>query len=157
MKVIIITENNIKEVYGRLKKFFYNNNTTGFEGWYNYDCGFKKHISPKIYIDDGRKTININRYPSPDNIRIEFDDTCSRYITLNLTPISACVLCYGDKIAFCGNRIIFRTKCFWGNNKYLYSVFQVLPMKSDEQEEIRLLDQVNADMWEDYMKTTLIV
>ena len=147
MKVLTITENNIKEVYGRLKKFFFNKNSTGFEEWHNFDCGFKKHISTEIFI--GNKRIrNIRQYPSPDHIR--FDDIGSGYIILNLTATDSSGLQCGDKIAFCGNRIIFRTKCFWGDHKYIYSVFQVFPMSKAAQDNKRICAERDAAMYEAY-------
>lgn len=132
MRVITITEKNIKSVYGRLKKFFYNNNHTGFEEWHNFDCGFKRHISPIIHIGKN-KVRNIHKYPSPDAIKYNHKGTVPgivhSYVLLILTAVNRDALHIGDKISFCGNRIIYRTESSLGNCKYIYTVFQVLPMK----------------------------
>ena len=132
MKAITITEKNMKSVYGKLKKFFYNNNQTGFEEWHNFDCGFKKHISPIIQIGEN-KIRNVLKYPSPNAIEYRHKGTVPgigySYISLMLTATNRDSLHIEDKIAFCGNRIIYRTKCCWGDHKYIYTTFQVLPME----------------------------
>lgn len=130
MRVITITENNIKDVYGRLMKFFYNRNHTGFLSWHNFDCGFKKHINPKIDLD-GSKVETFHEYPSPDEVELAERGEFS-YIVMRLMPGHGISISCGDKIAFCGNRIIFRTKFSFDHN-YLYQVFQVLPMDEEEQ------------------------
>lgn len=142
MRAITLTEKNIKSVYGRIRKFFYNNHLTGFECWHNFDCGFKKHISPIIYTGEGKK-INVKReYPSPKYIEYRRKGTVPyfnySYISLMLTATSGDSLRVGDKIAFCGNRIIYRTKFFCGNHKYIYTVFQVLPMEESKQYQIKI-------------------
>lgn len=151
MKVITITEKNIKSVYGRLRKFFYNNNHTGFEEWHNFDCGFKKHISPFIYIGD-EKIRNINNYPSPNSIEYKKKGTVSGisddYILLRLTASDGDSLHIGDKIAFCGNRVIYRTKCSWGGHKYIYTVFQVLQMTMDKQTKIKEWAEMEESIYE---------
>lgn len=151
MKVITITENNMRDVYGRLKKFFYNNNRTGFEEWHNFDCGFKKHISPEIYIGEDRIR-NVNTYPSPNAIKYQETGTVAginySYIVLNFTASEGDSLRCGDKIAFCGNRIIYRTKCVWGDYNYIYSVFQALPMSKTEQDNKRLWAEREMKMFE---------
>ena len=106
MKIITITEENMKSIHGRLKKFFYNKNHTGFEEWHNFDCGFKKHISPLIYIGND-KIRNVHEYPSPNFIEYKSigtvpDIRCS-YILIGLTESDGDSLHIGDKIAFCGN------------------------------------------------------
>lgn len=141
MKIITITEENIKSVYGKLRKFFYNNNHTGFEEWHNFDCGFKKHISQMIYIEKD-KVRNVLKYPSPNAIKYRHKGTVPSisysYISLMLTATDEDILQVGDKIAFCGNRIVYRTKYFWGNYKYIYTTFQVLPTEESKQHEVEL-------------------
>lgn len=142
MKTITITERNIKSVYGRLKRFFYNNNHTGFEEWHNFDCGFKKHISPIIYIGKN-KIRNTNEYPAPDYIEYNSKETKSAlrnnssYISIRFTKTHGTCLYVGDKIAFCGNRIIYRSEEIGGEHKYCYSVFQVLQMGEYKQRQIK--------------------
>lgn len=148
MRVITITESNIKTIYGRLRKFFYNNNHTGFEEWHNFDCGFKKHISPIIYIGKD-KIRNVNEYSSPDAVEFIKDGTRGSSIILRLTATNGDRLKCGDKIAFCGNRIIYRTKCFFGCYKYIYTVFQVLPMTLQDQYDKRIRAERGAANYQD--------
>lgn len=156
MKVITITDENIKSVYGRLKKFFYNKNRTGFEEWHNFDCGFKKHISPYLdylYIKE-KKTRVVNRYPSPNSVTYEKKGTVPGisydYILINLDAGHSIGFCAGDKIAFCGNRIITRTDCFWGYHKYIYAVFQATPIGKKEQkrmhDEAEFINELNEEI-----------
>ena len=151
MKIITITEKNMKSIHGRLKKFFYNKNYTGFEEWHNFDCGFKKHISPLIYIGKD-KIRNVLKYPSPDAVEYNPKGTVPgisySYISLRLTASDGDSLHIGDKIAFCGNRIIYRTKCSWGNHKFIYTVFQVLPMKKEKQNQMKLWAEREEAMYE---------
>lgn len=151
MKVVTITEKNIKSVCGRLKKFFYNNNHTGFEEWHNFDCGFKRHISPLIYIGNN-KIKNVLQYPSPETIEYKQKGTVSgisySYILLRFTASDGDSLHIGDKIAFCGNRVVYRTKCFWGDYKYIYTVFQVLPMGEDRQNQMKIWAERESVMYE---------
>lgn len=151
MRVITITEKNMKSVYGRLKKFFYNKNHTGFEEWHNFDCGFKKHISPLIYIEKD-KIRNIHKYPSPDSVEYNPKGTVAgisySYILLRLTASDGDSLCVGDKIAFCGNRIIYRTKGFFGGHKFIYTVFQVLPMEKRKQNQMKAWAELEEAMYE---------
>ena len=146
MKVITITEKNIKEVYGRLKKFFYNNNHSGFEEWHNFDCGFKKHISPLLHIGKD-KIRNVNNYPSPDAIEYNQKGTGS-YIILRLTATDGDSLHIGDKIAFLGNKIIYRTKGFFAGHKYIYTVFQAASMSDEEQNKKKLWAEMEAASFE---------
>lgn len=151
MKVITISEKNMKSVCGRLRKFFYNKNHTGFEEWHNFDCGFKKHISPLIYIGKD-KIRNVLKYPSPDAVEYNPKGTVLgigySYILLRLTASDGDSLRTGDKIAFCGNRIIYRTKCSWGKHKYIYTVFQVLPMEERKQNQIKAWAEQEEAMYE---------
>lgn len=150
MRVITITEKNMKSVYGRLRKFFYNKNHTGFEEWHNFDCGFKKHISPLIYIGKD-KIRNVLKYPSPDVVEYNPKGTVAgigySYISLRLTASDGGSLHTGDKIAFCGNRIICRTKGFFGGYKYIYTVFQVLPMVQSTQNKMKAWAEQEAAMY----------
>lgn len=158
MRTITITERNIKSVYGRLKKFFYNNNHTGFVEWHNFDCGFKKHISPIIYIGKD-KIRNVHQYPSPNAVKYRHKGTMPgisySYISLMLTAADGDSLHIGDKIAFCGNRVIYRTKCNWGDHNYIYTVFQVLQMEENKQNQMKLWAEreeaiYEADYYADY-------
>lgn len=152
MKVITITENNIKEVYGRLKKFFYNSNTTGFEEWHNFDCGFKKHISPVIYIGKD-KIRNINTYPSPNNVKYMSKGSVPgisySYILVRLTATNSFSLQPGDKISFCGNRIIYRHKSILRDHNYTYSVFQACAMRKDRQKELRMIAELESTLFDE--------
>ncbi len=145
MKAIVITPNNIKDVYGRLRKFFYNKNKTGFESWHNFNCGFKKHISRYITISDDdypkeeKYKISI-MYPAPEEIElcnyhkeyVIFDEKRDSvpYIRMRITATDCTVFDVGNKIAFCGNRIIHKSKLF---DEYVYQVYQATPMSDHEQ------------------------
>lgn len=152
MKVITITEENIKSVYGKLRKFFYNRNQTGFEEWHNFDCGFGR-ISPYIHID-GNKIRNIHKYPAPDEVMYYPKGTVPGissygYIVIRLTATDCDSLRCGDKIAFCGNRIVYRTKATYSfRHRYIYSVFQVLPMSKRKQEQKKWYAEQEAKMYE---------
>ena len=141
MKVITISEKNMKEVYGRIRKFFYNKNNTGFISWHNFDCGFKKHI-PALKFDDGERVIH--KYPSPNDVML-LQMGGNSYIGLRLTATDGMSLACGDKIAFVGNRIICRKEWFLDNHKYVYDVFQAIPMSNDKQDEKRYIAQMEAD------------
>lgn len=152
MKVINVTEKNMKGIYGKLKKFFYNKHRTGFEEWHNFDCGFKRHISPNIVIDK-QWIFNVNRFPSPDEVEyipkgkrpgIDYD-----YIRIGLTTDNGASILPGDKIAFLGNRIITRTR--WRilrDRGYIYTVYQVLPMSKKEQLDLKEMAKMESRMYE---------
>lgn len=150
MKVITITENNIKEIYGRLNKFFHNNNATGFEEWHNVNCGFKRHISRDMYID-GRKILNMSaKFPAPD-IRIDQKDLT---IVVEFTALKSENIQIGDRIAFCGNHIILCTQeTFFDEKKIFYTVYQALSMTQEAQEKMRRHDKaVMKGMWDEACK-----
>lgn len=148
MKVITITAGNINYVYGRLKKFFYNRNRTGFLSWHNFDCGFKKHIDPNIYLEtDGNKVPTFHEYPSPDDVKLVKNGEYS-YIVMHLMPGYGSSLKCGDKIAFCGNRIITRSEFFF-DHKYIYSVMQVLPMNESKQRKMRSYAEMEEAAYEE--------
>lgn len=128
MKVFTITKENIKDIYGRLHKFFYNKNKTGFIVWHNFDCGFKKRIRPVICLSCPNskgvfKYRTMIKYPAPTMLQLVENER----IRLLITTGESDSLKIGDKIAFCSNRIIYRTECTWDKkrHKYIYSVFQV--------------------------------
>ena len=141
MKTITLTEDNIKQVYGRLRKFFFNKNGTSFESWHNFDCGFKKHISPYIMIA-GSKTRIVHVYPTPDSV--EFIDKNGGMIIIRLTEDEAASLEVGDKIAFYGNRITYRQKWIHGSHDYIYSTFQVLPISEIERRSSEIMAELDA-------------
>lgn len=147
MKVITITSENINDVYGRLHKFFYNKNRTGFEEWHNFNCGFKKHISPYIYID-GKKERVVNVYPSPDEVELVIRGGQS-WIVVRLMSGHGFVLQCGDKIAFCGNRIIHRSKWMFGG--YEYEVFQAYKMSEEKQQTMKYYAEMEHKAWENEM------
>lgn len=145
MKAIVITPDNIKAVYGRLRKFFYNKNKTGFESWHNFNCGFKKHISRYVtirgdeYLKEEKCRISI-MYPAPEEIDLLnyhkeyiihgkiFDSVpCIR---MRITATDCTLFEVGDKVAFCGNRIIHKSKLF---DEWAYQVYQATPMSEHEQ------------------------
>lgn len=147
MKAIRITENNIKEVYGRLRKFFYNNNRTGFIFWDNLDCGFKKHIksfrSTKSYrstIKDYNFEIPIySKLPSPDSVDFvqNNEQPEMNHIFIRFTDMEFEYLEIGDKIAFCSNKIIIKSE--WLEKRVMYKVYQATPMTDEEQHNLKVL------------------
>lgn len=151
MKVITITNRNIKEICGKMKKFFYNNNKTGFISWHNFSCGFK-HISPMIELDGSMIRVE-HTYPAPRSITLSRNN---KIISVSLTATDAFGLKEGDKIAFCGNRIITRQN--WGfifgkEKQYLYTVFQVLPMEKEKQNRLHTnAENEAAEYEEEYYK-----
>lgn len=146
MRSITITEKNINEICGRLRKFFYNNNKTGFETWHNFDCGFKKRIDPNIEIA-GEKIRNIISYPAPLSISLETSLFGSKHIIIHYTAEDSESLQIGDKIAFCGNRIMMRQKWCLSDYKYVYSVYQVKPMDLKQQKKTHMLSKMRMDAY----------
>lgn len=134
MKVITVTEKNIKDVYARMKKFFYNKNYTGFTSCHNFDCGFKKRISKYIEID-GEKISVERQYLAPLKMFLENDT-----IYINLNVIDGCHLTCGDKIAFLGNRIMFRNTWRLMGSNYVYHVFQATPVDITDIQRILYRD-----------------
>lgn len=146
MKVIDITEKNIKDIYGRLRKFFYNNKKTGFEEWHNFDCGFKKHIDRKIHIDNNKIEV-VNQYTSPIEMECVGEEN-EKYIRILLSGTDGLVLHIGDKIAFCGNHIIIREKWSLNSHNYIYSVFQAKPMSKELQDSLRRQAEIERAEYE---------
>lgn len=140
MKVFTVTDDNINYIFGRVVKFFYNNHETGFESWHSFDCGFKKHIPRKILID-GKKVSTGIHYPKPLKISAYSRGRVTpggndilESIIINLTATDNDSIHIGDKIAFMGNRIILRQKwLFTKDNNWIYTVYQVKPMRHDAQ------------------------
>lgn len=147
MQAITITEKNIRQIYGRIRKFFYNRHSTGFDEWHNFDCGFKKHISPNLLIE-GKKTRVVNHYPAPEEI--EFVDANGGRIIIRLTEMDGDMLECGDRIAFYGNRIIHQKKWIWSDMNYIYTTYQVAQMDKNTQEQIKMHAKLEAMMIEEY-------
>lgn len=144
---ILVTENNINEIYGRLKKFFYNKNNSGFITWHNYDCaGFKGKIKKTIDLSDSmlkHDYVKIEReFPAPLNIALKTKnpDECiyKTYILCSLDANHGLAIYLGDRISFRGNKIIIRGHALsiFDNKKYLYSVYQMIPMSKKVQDEM---------------------
>lgn len=146
MKRITISEANIKDIYTRIRRFFYNNNRTGFTSWHNFDCGFKKRINKYININ-GEKVDTSQNYPMPLEVTL---DKNKIYITM--TAGSGTRLSIGDEIAFLSNRIILKQKWDFSLNKteeYIYTVFQAKPMHETTQ---KMLHQKAEEEEAAYMK-----
>lgn len=147
MKVITVTEKNIKEVYGRLNKFFNNRNKNGYVEWHNFDCGFKKRINPYIFID-GQKIRTDNIYTS--YAHVEMDTMHGRtFIRMKLSYTDAGIIEVGDKIAFLGNRFIHREKFTLSKHKYIYSTYQMIPMTDKEHYVRNVCNKAQAKAEED--------
>ena len=116
MKGITITKENLNYVLGRLNKFFFNNNHTGFSVWYNCNCGSKKHIEPQLGNIDYRKA---------ESISVDFNS-----VTIWLSGYDPYNFNIGDKIDFRNNKIIHKAEWFFNNQptrRFIYTVFQVKP------------------------------
>lgn len=79
---------------------------------------------------DNHKTRNIQRYFKPDDIIYREKGSIPginySYISIRLTPDEGDGLMVGDKIAFCGNKIIYRKEALWLDKyNYVYIVFQI--------------------------------
>lgn len=109
MKGIIITENNIKDVFGRLNKQLSNHKILY---WYNFDCGSKKNIKPYSHI----------KYYYIKLLEIDDRYSSTQYIRLLLNSNNGIVINTGDKIAFSGGKIIIKSKFILGG--YIYNVLQ---------------------------------
>lgn len=115
----------MKDICRRLRKFFYSKKCTEFVEWHDFDCGFKNISSQRIEKD---KIRNIHKYYFPDAVDYKEKGTVPSigysYILLKLTASAGDSLQCGDKIAFCGNRIIYRRKWALKDYKYIYTVFE---------------------------------
>ena len=109
MKGIIITENNIKDVLGRLNKQLSNHKIFY---WHNFNCGFKKNIKPYSRI----KYYYIKLFEIVDGY------SSTQYIRLLFDSNNGIVINTGDKIAFSGGKIIIKSKFILGG--YIYNVLQ---------------------------------
>lgn len=143
IKVITVTDNNIRDVYGRIKKLFNNRNRTGYIEWHNFNCGFKKRINPYIEIDGGKVRTD-NKYTSSVEVEMDREHRTSRgkdayaaYIRVKLGPGCADIIQIGDRVAFRGNHLIVREPWdFIMEAGYIYTVYQAIPMSLEEQEEL---------------------
>jgi len=144
MKVFTVTEDNIKEICGRVRKFFYNRNETGFASWHTFDCGFKKRISRYIALDGPKKDVDTYyKYPAP--LEVKLNDDQDRIIVY-LTASDSFSIKPGDKIAFLGNRIVHKEKWIIRGHNFIYTVYQVLPMCIHEQRSIHdIHERMDAD------------
>lgn len=149
MKTIIVTKQNIKEVYGRLRKFYNNKNSNGIIEWHNFDCGFKKHISP--YINIGGKQVRVeNKYSGNVKLRLEGMDKSEPYIIIGFSATDTGVVKVGDKLAFLGNRYIHREDwVFKHEYSYIYSTYQLVKMSYEEKASLDYQAEMFAEMNED--------
>ncbi len=116
MKGIVISENNIEAICGRLKKFFMNNEY--FLRWSAFDCGSRKKVKREIitkihHIYD----VHTNYFDKP-RIFIMFNNSSGDYLSI------------GDKIQFSGNKITIKEEFglgLFGKNspKFVYTVYQI--------------------------------
>jgi len=123
----VVTEKNIHVIYGKLKRFFYNKNDTGFIMYHNFDCGWKNikpyHIKQKIIKPDYVELDKINN---------------TRFIRITLqNGVSGFAIELGDRIQFFGNKIIFQSKCkHFGGNDYSYEVFEQVELSEADLDDI---------------------
>lgn len=165
-RAITITKANINSIYGRMKKFFYNNNNTGFTSWHNFNCGFKR-VNPIVEISGDKMRLE-RTYPAPLKVALSKNYEKQPEISVTLTAADGFVLGIGDKVAFCGNRIIIRDEFYNGFRKpidYCYMVYQAFPMSIEEQdmkqemireEEDAYWDAYEDDLEDEYVKRGLI-
>lgn len=142
----MVTEQNIKSIYGRVRKFFYNRNSTGFVNWHNLDCGWKniKQYQDEDFGGEFEKDI----IPAPQ--KIEFEDKMGEpFIRINFSAGEGSLIQIGDVISFRSNKLI--TKCKWilhdGYN-YIYTVFQVTGISDDYKEQYFQQKKFVNDMYE---------
>lgn len=145
MRVVTVTKDNINEVYGRLKKFYNNKNHNGIIEWHNFDCGFKKHISPYIIID-GEKVRVENKYSGKVRLKLE-DSGKEPYIVIDFSATDIGSVKIGDRIAFLGNRYIHRED-WWSKREYsyIYSTYQMIKMDDNEKESLDYHAAMFAEM-----------
>lgn len=118
-----VTLGNIDSVCGRMKKFFWNNNETGFETWHNFDCGWR-NIKP--YCE--RRLI-----APPTKIEIDsmFEDT---FIRVALSATSTFIVKVGERINFSSNKIIIQSKWNITSYSYVYSIYQCAKMSKKQKD-----------------------
>ena len=112
MKGVVITEENKKQVYGRLEKFFKHQN---FVIWHQFDCGMKKRLGHYINVKEPFEDV-LQKY---DVMREANGCSCYNYVkTFSIygsyevfsVHYGDCVTEFkvGDEVLFLGNRIIVK-------------------------------------------------
>ena len=147
MKNFTITETNLSEVYGLLRKFFYNNKGTGFVAWHNFDCGLK-NVKSSFVARDKTLITTKQKYHAPISIEL---DKKMKLIRIHLIVGEGFCIDIGDKVCFLSGKLIIRTEeYFIPEHNYCYQVFQVLPLSNDDESDISLrerLNQIENDDW----------
>lgn len=134
MKTVTINKDNIQFVYGRLKKFFNNNNNTCFETWFNLNCGFKKRIKPMWGFNH---TTIIGNHIYENDITIMAGDEGIWFPTFGMDINDIMI---GDKISFLGNRIVYSKKV---GKSVVYTTIQVL---TREEYNSRISQFIDTDV-----------
>lgn len=116
-KMIKTTEQNIKQIYGILKKFFMSKNN-GYITWHNFDCG-KRKINPYKNL-----TQTYNKLP----INFELDtNRIDNKILIRINPIKGkgFIFKVGDEIELKSGIIKHKQKWNASSDKnYIYRIFQ---------------------------------
>jgi len=131
MGVFTLSEKNVSYVSGLIRKFFQKDRV--YKTWHQFNCGMKKRIGSKTsirmpgelkdtFVSTNNKAFNVNCairknnkwYPTSITYLDKFTEDCGFCLKL------------GDKVAFYGNRIVFRTLEPFGNgeHRHLYTCFQ---------------------------------
>lgn len=140
MKIIKITEKNLEQIYGTMKKFFYNKNKTGFTSWHNYDCGFK-HIKKTVKDKELGKISTEHIYPAPRLFEL---DKKMKLIRIHLISGEGFCIRIGDEVALMSGKIIIKTKeVFLPNYHYCYEVFQAKKLTVNDEKNINTREKIN--------------
>lgn len=133
MKGIVLTERNINQIHGILKRFFFNNASSGFSVYKSLDSG-KKRVRRLSYLF-GEGIDTAISYPAPLSVVLEDNRITAYFGAIDFT------IALGDKISFKSNRIIVKTKgyvdAYTGRDRNLYTVFCMKYMSEEEMDFIR--------------------
>ena len=149
MNKVVLTEKNMPMVCGELRKFFWNNNKTGFTNRHNFDCGW----GVRNYHGMSDSLI-----APPENIRFLNHDG-DPIIAIGLDKCNGLALSVGDIVRFYGNKIIMRhpwVRITENEPHFLYEVYQAAPMSIAEQQkyydskedEARMIEDEEEEDWE---------
>lgn len=166
MKTTKITRKNISMIYGKVQNFFQNKAHTGFEVFYNFNCGFNhinpvlEHLAhkpdttrelPDVIASDGIVlTCPIHREKVGTGKTWKFDTT-KRVIHLNLTATYHMTIKEGDRITFLGSRIIIKSRTL-EKDIFKYTVFTQKAMPSSKKQAMHAYADRMRREWEHAME-----
>ena len=127
---MVITEKNITQIAGRVKKFIKPDRT--YRVWHRWSGGMKKRFNPNILTTYGEKHNTMSGECC--NFEFKYDSDCKVICITFEEPrcegcaIDCCGICLhvGDKIEFYGNRINVRIPSIITRSDYCYQTIQII-------------------------------